>query len=208
MNLCQKIFQMKKFFIFAQFLLILCGCTYESTTIYYNRKEENINKFKTFAWISYTDSICKGDKVKEEAFHYINHSFIVKGYKMDTLAPDLLLDMQLLDENNMAIAKCIGHCPTTDYIMYFYPTNNYKFSLVNSSSYPYPPWQYELDSLVYEHKTKKRIITLHVIDRMKGQAVWSATALRNTNDNKTLSNMVHPIVRGLMKKIPTADSVD
>lgn len=187
--------------IFTLFLMLVCGCTYETTTIYY-KKDADFDKFKTFSWLTNTDSLCRGDKVKEEAFHQINHGFLLKGYKIDTLAPDLLLDMQMFDENKMANVECLGHCPTTDYIVYFYPTNDYKFQLVNSSSYPYPQWQYELDTLVYYNKYKERIITLNVIDRKRGQGVWSATALGNPTDDQGLDNVVHPIVQRLMKKFP------
>ncbi len=193
---------MKRAVIFTLFLVVLYGCTYDSTTIYYSKKETDFNKFRTFAWVHGEDKICKGNKIKEEAFHYVNMGFIVRGYQLDTVAPDLLLDMQMLDENRMSGAKCLGYCPTTEYIMYFYPTNEYKFSLVNSSKYPYSPWQYELDTLMYQNQSLGRIITLNVIDPKKGKTVWSATALANSQNDKKLAEAIHSTVRTVMKSFP------
>ena len=196
-----NLYTMKRFAIFIVFLMLVYGCKFEST-IYY-KKEAGFGKFKTFAWLLYKDRIFKGNKVKEEAFHYINRCMVLKGYEMDTIAPDVLLDMQLLNENKMGNAKCLGHCPSSDYIVYFYPNNDYKFRLVNSTSYPYPQWQYELDTLVYNNSSKKRIISLNVIDRKTEQAIWSATALGKSSSNKVLLDHVSPTLQKVMENFPT-----
>jgi hypothetical protein len=192
------------------FSLLFLGCAYQSISVYYNKKETDFNKYKTFAWICYNDSISKlykGDKVRDNAVHYINHSFILKGYQIDTLAPDLLLDMKLLDENKVAITKCVGYCPTGNYIGYFYPFSDYEFYPPSSPLYPYTPWRYEMDTLVYKDKFKERTITLNVIDRKAGKVVWSATAIGDLYEDKTLEHVVHPEVHKLMKRFPVRSRV-
>ncbi len=189
------------------FLLLLTGCAYEKISVSYKTP---FDKYKTFAWLHREDEaskMYKGDKVHENAVQYINHSFILKGYTIDTSEPDMLLDMKLLDENKVAVTKCVGYCPVNNYVGYYYPFTAYEFFPTNSTMYPHSPWRYEMDTVYYENRYKERTITLNVVDRKTKKIIWSGTAVGDLYDDKTLNNVVNPIVRKLMKKFPVRSKV-
>ena len=91
---------------FAAPLFIMNACVYKPVSVN-SDKETNFKEFKTFAWIpkqNPTDNEYKNDVVKNNTINYINHCLFLRGYRIDTLNPDLLVDLVLLDEKKVEIS--------------------------------------------------------------------------------------------------------
>lgn len=180
------------------------ACIYKPVSVTYN-KETDFKNFKTFAWIPESDTIqktYKNDLVKNITMNYINHCMMLRGYKVDTLNPDLLLDLKLLDEKKKIISPYVTGYPFDGIVGYSYPYFGYYY-------YPYP-YHYTYggwytpywNTGTYTTTYTERTINLNIIDRKNKQAVWSGTTVGDIYDPKFLNKFIHPGIHRMLKKYP------
>ncbi|MBX9850596.1 MAG: DUF4136 domain-containing protein [Cytophagaceae bacterium] len=185
-------------------LFLMNACVYKPVSVNLN-KDTNFKELKTFAWIPERDTLAisdslkntyKNDLIKNMTMNYINHCMMLRGYKIDTLNPDLLLDLKLLDEKKEELRQYsypIGYSyPYFGY--YYYP---YPFHYTFYGGYA-PYWNRDAYKISYT----KRTINLNFIDRKNKQIVWAGTTVGDIYDPRYSDKYIHPGIHRLMKRYP------
>lgn len=179
-------------------LFLINACIYKPVSVNSN-KDISFKEFKTFAWVPDRDSLSntyKNDLVKNMTMNYINHCLMLRGYKIDTLNPDLLLDLKLLDEKKEEIRQ------------YSYPIG-YSYPYFGYYYYPYP-FHYTFygwyapywNTGTYKTSYTERTINLTFIDRKNKQAIWTGTTVGDIYDAKYSDKYIHPGIHRLLKRYP------
>lgn len=176
-------------------LFLMNACIYKPVSVNYN-KETSFKDFKTFAWVpekKSDSSRYKNDAVKNNTINYINHCLFLRGYRIDTLNPDLLVDLVLLDEKKVEVSPYYFEGDG------YYPYNTYGY--ISSYTYEGP---YSRDYIADTVKTSylKRTITIHLIDKETKKVVWSGTTVGDIYDPKYIEKHIHPGIHRLMQKYP------
>jgi|GEM_PF-512887 len=208
-------------------ILTMTGCAvYQVVNSDYDRSAD-FNNYGTFAWLpdeDKTNTQLDNHIVRNNIKNYFTQEFMDEyKFQPDVKTPDLLMKIIITDthkEKNETYAVQQPVMNNNYYNQYNYnnqyPANNYS----NSPYYSSYPNQYAFNGMAmnnnmnnYNYSTHyvtekidytQSTITLHLIDRVRNELVWSTTAEGDIYDNGAydIENEIHPAVEKIMKYFP------
>lgn len=210
---------MKSKIIFSKLSLIaviaLSGCVmYNNTSSNYD-KSVDFTKYKTYAWLNsqkpQASTPYYNDVVENNTKNYIDLYFKDRGYTVDTLKPDVLLELVLKSEKKTEEVQINNPYNYSNHTYNNYPYNKrYNDNMYyNDANYNrYNNYNYSTHySYNQSYNTKARkytqsSITINVIDRVSNKMVWTGTAENDIYDPTYLKEEIHPAVVNILEQYP------
>jgi len=196
-------------------IIALSGCAMFNTVYSNYDKSVDFTKYKTYAWLNsqkpQASTPYYNDVVENNAKTYVDRHFKDRGYTVDTLKPDLLLELVLKSEKKTEEIQTSNPYDYSNYTYNNYPYNqSYNDNLYyNDANYNhYGNYNYNRHysyNQSYSTKTRKytqSAITINVIDRASNKMVWTGTAENDIYDPAYLKEEVHPAVVNILKQYP------
>lgn len=196
-------------------LIALSGCgTLNKTYSNYDRSVD-FSTYKTYAWLNSQKSQAPtpyyNDVVENNAKTFVDYHFKDRGYTVDTLNPDVLLELVLKSEKKTEEVQTKNPYNYSNYTYYNYPYNpRYNNNLYYNDGYynrygNYNYSQHYSYNQGYSTKIRKytqSAITINVIDRASNKMVWTGTAENDIYDSAYLKAEIHPAVISILKQYP------
>jgi len=196
-------------------IIALSGCAMLNTVYSNHDKSVDFTKYKTYAWLNSQKTQAPtpyyNDVVENNAKNYIDYHFKDRGYTVDTLNPDVLLELVLKSEKKTEEVQINNPYNYSDYTYYNYPynqryNNNLYYNDANYNHYGnYNYSRHYSYNQSYSTKTRKytqSAITINVIDRASNKMVWTGTAENDIYDSAYLKEEIHPAVVSILKQYP------
>jgi len=210
---------MKSKIIFFKLCLIaaiaLSGCGIYNNTYSNFDKSVDFTKYETYAWLNsqkpQASTPYYNDVVENNAKSYVDRHFKDRGYTVDTLKPDLLLELVLKSEKKTEEIQTSNPYNYSNYTYNNYPYNqryndNIYYNDANYNHYGnYNYNRHYLYNQSYSTKTRKytqSAITINVIDRASNKMVWTGTSKNDIYDPAYLKEEIHPAVISILKRYP------
>ena len=210
---------MKSKIIFFKLCLIaaiaLSGCGIYNNTYSNFDKSVDFTKYETYAWLNsqkpQASTPYYNDVVENNAKSYVDRHFKDRGYTVDTLKPDLLLELVLKSEKKTEEIQTSNPYNYSNYTYNNYPYNqryndNIYYNDANYNHYGnYNYNRHYLYNQSYSTKNRKytqSAITINVIDRASNKMVWTGTAENDIYDPAYLKEEVHPAVVNILEQYP------
>jgi len=204
----KKIFS--KIFLMAAIALSGCGI-YNNTYSNYD-KSVDFTKYKTYAWLnSQRTTLYYNDVIENNAKSYVDNQFKNRGYAIDTVKPDVLLELVLKSEKKKEVVQTSNPYNYSNYTYYNYPYNRYYndnlyYGNQYYNYYPYYnysiPYSYHSGYTTKIRKYTKSTITINLIDRTSNKLVWTGSAENDIYDPAYLKEEIHPGVVDILKQYP------
>lgn len=198
---------MKKYFS----LILLVVAAFSACGIYTEisvTSDPNVkfSGYKTFAWLpdkaDTSNSPYNNEIIRNNLKNYFGREMTARGYSVDLEAPDLLLQVVIVNKKQEKEVRY----PVNPYPFYYC---NYYFCSVYFSPYPYDYYYHHYDNYCYAMGYCKETIqyvegsiTLNVIDRKANKLIWAGTAKGDIYDPEYINRNIHPAVEAIMKKFP------
>jgi hypothetical protein len=178
-------------------------------------KSVDFTKYKTYAWLNsqkpQASTPYYNDVVENNTKNYIDLYFKDRGYTVDTLKPDVLLELVLKSEKKTEEVQINNPYNYSNYTYNNYPYNKrYNDNMYyNDANYNrYNNYNYSTHysyNQSYNSKTRKytqSAITINVIDRVSNKMVWTGTAENDIYDPDYLKEEIHPAVVNILEQYP------
>ena len=166
----------------------------------------DLSKYQTFAWIpddlDTANSPYNNEIIRNNIRNYFGHSFSERGYRVDLDAPDVLLELVIVNKQKEReviyppYPREYYYCPYY-YCSDYYSPYSFDYYYRYRGEYCYP-FGYCKEKLEYVEGA----ITLNVLDRLQNKLVWSGTAKGDIYDPAYINESIHPAVRAIMRKFP------
>ena len=207
----KKVFS--KLFLVAA--IVISGCaTYNNIYSNYDKSVDFI-KYKTYAWINSNKSpkpaLYFNDVIEDNTKSHIDHLFKDRGYTVDTIKPDVLLELVLKSKKKKEVVQTSNPFNYSNYTYYNYPYNHfyhnnfyygnqfYNFYRNYNYSIPYSYYQgYRTKTIKYTQST----ITINVIDRASNKLVWTGSAEGDIYDPQYLKGEINPAIDKILNLYP------
>ena len=207
----KKVFS--KLFLVAA--IVISGCaTYNNIYSNYDKSVDFI-KYKTYAWINSNKSpkpaLYFNDVIEDNTKSHIDHQFKDRGYTVDTIKPDVLLELVLKSKKKKEVVQTSNPFNYSNYTYYNYPYNHfyhnnfyygnqfYNFYRNYNYSIPYSYYQgYRTKTIKYTQST----ITINVIDRASNKLVWTGSAEGDIYDPQYLKGEINPAIGKILNLYP------
>jgi len=201
--------------LIAAIALVGCGA-YINTYSNYD-KSVDFTEYKSYAWLNSQKPNAPtpyyNDVIENNAKSYVDHEFKNRGYAVDTLNPDVLLELVLKSEKKKEVVKTSNPYNYSNYTYYNDPYNqHYNDNLYyNNQNYNYyPNYNYTMPYSYYSGynttttttKYTESTITINVIDRGSNKLVWTGSAENDIYDPAYLKEEIHPAVVNILKQYP------
>jgi len=212
---------MKSKIIFFKLCLIaaiaLSGCSKYNNTYSNYDKSVDFTKYKTFAWLNSQKSQAPtpyyNDVVENNAKSYVDRHFKDRGYTVDTLNPDVLLELVLKSEKKTEEVQVSNPYNYSNNTYNNYPYNRYyndNLYYNNQNFNYYPNYNYSTPYSYYSgyntttstRKYKERTVTINVIDTGSNKLVWTGSAENDIYDHAYLKEEIHPAIVNILKQYP------
>ena len=191
----------QKNIFFWLFLLIglLGSCNaYNSIQTEYDRSHD-FDAYKSFAWLGdlnkIGDSEFDNDFVRQKTKNYFGHCFKQLGMHLDTLNPDLLLQVKWLSDPQEITLTGSSNFPEYYDPFYYQGTPSLKFDGRDIEFSQYDTQDYQVR---YVHGG----VTLSVIDRNTAKVIWKGIAEGDLYDPRIMYRDLHPAIHKLMRRFP------
>jgi len=179
-------------------------------------KSVDFTSYRTYAWMSPNAPADAApyynDVIQNNAKNFVDREFKSRGYSVDTVKPDVLVELRLKKEKVKETVENVNPYSYTNHTYSNYPYNqryhdNVYYREPRYNSYPYynynTPYsyypEYSTDTIQYTEGT----ITINVIDRNANKLVWTGSAEGDIYDPRHLKGEIDPAVDGIMKQYPT-----
>jgi len=210
---------MKLKLIFFQLCLIaaiaLSGCDMLNKTYSNYDKSVDFTKYKTYAWLNSQNPNLTtpyyNDVIENNAKSYVDRYFRDRQYTVDTLNPDLLLELVTKSKKKTENIQASNPYNYSNYTYYNYPYNqSYNNTLYYNNQY-YNRYNYYNYSRHYSYnhgyRTKTRrytqsIITINVIDRVSNKLIWTGSAENDIYNPVYLKEEIHPSIVNILRQYP------
>jgi len=198
-------------------MILLSGCYMSNNTSSNYDKSVDFTKYKTYAWLNSQKPQVQAptpyynDVVENNAKSYVDRHFKDRGYTVDTLKPDVLLELVLKSEKKTEEVQTSNPYNYSNNTYNNYPYNQrYNDNLYyNDANYNhYVNYNYNRHySYNRSYSTKNRkftqsTITINVIDRVTNKMVWTGSAETDLYDPAYLKKEIHPAVVNILKQYP------
>lgn len=182
--------------VFAAF--VITGCGVQS----YVEKDPsvNLNKYKTYAWISEKDSKRKSEKpYKDFQESYltdlISQQMEKNGFVKASSNPDVLIDYDIMIEKSTKEQSDPVY--SRSFVRYYY--NPYT-GRINSMYYP----SRYLGENRYDVPYKSGTITINIVDNGSQKLVWQGWAETEVTQKKIAKDDMNKIVKSIFRKLDVA----
>jgi len=193
-------------------IIALSGCgLYDNFYSSYD-KSVDFTKYKTYSWLNSQEATpYYNDVIENNAKSYVDNEFKDRGYMVDTIAPDVLLELVLKSEKKKEIVQTSNPYNYTNYTYYNNPYNNrYNDNLYYGNRYYnyYRNYNYSMPYSYYSgysattRKYTQSTITINVIERASNKLVWTGSAEGDIYDPIYLKGEIHPAVDKILKQYP------
>jgi len=188
---------MKTYLYLLILVLGLSSCAIQVYSDY--DKGAVFTNYKTFAWINRPDSIddiyYNNQLVDGNIKRYVSQELIQRGYKPDTMNPDILL------EYNAVIRHGVQNLTTPVY------ANPYPYYGYAPFGYPYYGYGYYANPVVVGYNTQQvpyteGTLVIEVIDRKTNQLVWKGWSVGTLNNEEDLEQQLPKDIRKIFTKYP------
>jgi hypothetical protein len=196
-------------------VLALSGCNMYTKTYSNHDRSVDFTKYKTYAWLNSQKSQVPtpyyNDVIENNAKSYIDHHVEDRGLTVDTLNPDVLIELVLKSEKKKEEVQVSNPYNYSTYTYYNHPYNhNYNDNLYFGNQYYnfYPNYNYTMHYSYnpgYRSKIRKytqSTITINVIDRASNKLVWTGSAENDIYNTEYLKEKIHPAVVNILKQYP------
>jgi hypothetical protein len=203
-----------RLFLIAAIALSGCAILYNETYSNYD-KSVDFTKYKTYAWLNshkpHEPTPYENDVIENNAKSYVDHEFKDRGYVIDTVKPDVLMELVLKSEKKTEEVLTSNPYNYTNYTFNNYPYNHrYNDNLYYSNPYYnlYPfynysrPYSYYTGYNTVTREYTQSTITINVIDRASNMLVWTGSAEGDIYDPAYLKDEIHPAVDKILKQYP------
>lgn len=178
-------------------------------------KSVDFNKYGTYAWldgnVTNDSASYYNDVIQNNAKSFVDREFKSRGYTVDTVKPDVLVELRLTREKVEETVRTANPYNYSSYTYSNYAYNRqyhenvyYRTPRYNSYSYynystPYSYYpEYSTDTIEYTEGT----ITINVIDRSANKLVWTGSAEGDIYEPRYLKGEINPAVDEIMKLYP------
>ncbi len=167
---------------------------------------EDFSQFKTYAWLRRTkdfrhaDPNIDNDNIESKIIQYTNLELAARGYTVDTLEPDILLDYNIVTQNK--VSQYQQPIYSTVYRPYYYNPYNPGFNpYVGPTTYISG---YRTVNVPYEDGT----VTIYVLDRRSNQLIWKGWAEGSVDDVESFQWELPKDIDAIFKKYPIKEQKD
>lgn len=180
------------------FSLVLFSCV--STMDIGSKKENKIDfgQYKTYAWLhriktnKHADRRIANEIVEDRIINFTNKELQDKGYKVDTLNPDLLLDYDIVTEQK------VSEVPVSVYMGDYY----FSYSAVVPQA-PINTWvNGEQNNGTVNDKYTHGTVVVYVGDRTKKQLIWEGWAQGSIHDVEAFEKELPKDIKTMFKHFP------
>ena len=189
----------KIYFLLALFLST--GCEIYTTVSVNADTSTDFSQYKTFAWLpdkaDTVNSPYNNEIIRNNLKNFFGLSFVDRGYTVDLDAPDMLLQISIINKQREFLIhpRPYYHCRYYYRSEYYFPYHSDYY--YHNYLYCYPTWSYP-EKIKYVEGS----ITLNIIDRKQNKLIWSGTAKGDIYDPTYINRSIHPAVELIMKKFP------
>lgn len=204
----------------ANLLCLMTVIALSSCRVYddfYSSRDKSVDftKYKSYAWMKPSDPNGSNPKYNDvivnNAKSYVDREFKSRGFTVDTVKPDVLVELLLKKEKLTETVQTAEPYNYSNYTYSNYPYNqqyhnnpyysdpnyNYYSNYNYSTPYSYSPG-YSTETIHYTKGT----ITINVIDRGSNQLVWTGSAEGDIYDPQYLKGEINPAVSKIMEQYP------
>jgi len=205
---------MKSKIIFSKLCLLaaiaLSGCGMFNNTYSNFDKSIDFTKYKTYAWLNSqkpnAPTLYHNDVIENNAKSYVDNHFKNRGYAVDSVKPDVLLELVLKSEKKTEEVQLSNPYNYSNYI--YYPYNRYYndnlcygnqyYNRYNNYNYS-RHYSYNPGYRTTTRKHTQSTITINVIDRASNKLVWTGSAENYIYNPTYLKEEIHPAVVNFLK---------
>lgn len=163
-------------------------------------KKIDFNQYKTYAWLhriktnKHADARIANEIVEERIIKNSNFEMEKRGYKIDTLNPDLLLDYDIVTEQKAS------DVPVSVYLGDYY----FSYSAVVPQA-PINTWVTgdDQDNGTVKDKYTFGTVVVYVGDRVKKQLVWEGWAQGSIQDVEAFEKELPKDIKSMFKHFPS-----
>lgn len=192
--------------------------TYNNFYSDYDRSVD-FTKYRTFAWLpDANEPLAPGDTgidqrydndiIRNNTKNYINHCFSNRSFQVENKAPDLLLELVLLNEKKEHVLSY----PSYDYSSYYYNNSYYyPYYYPYYDYFTYNSWDYYPSSSytqTYKQEYVEGTIILNIYERERKKLVWTGVAEGNIYDPSYIQYDIHPAVHRIIEQFPIKSKVE
>jgi hypothetical protein len=198
-------------------IIVFSGCSMLNNVSSNYDKTVDFTKYKTYAWLNSQKTQAQAptpyynDVIENNTKSYIDRNFKGRGYTIDTLKPDILLELVLKSEKKTDEVQTSNPYNYSNYTYNNYPYNQrYNNNLYyNNRNYNYygnynygNHYSYNQSYSTKTRKYTESSITINVIDRASNKMVWTGTSENDIYDPAYLKEEINPAVISILKQYP------
>lgn len=196
---------LRKWALPVMVLFFLGSCNvYQDINVEYDKKRD-FTGYKTYAWLPDLDKAnnteFENNFIRRKTRNYFGHCMKQRKYGIDTLNPDLLLQIEWLNKPKEMERLDPEYYPypyyyDPSYYNEYFPLIFLRWPLTEGDVYSQE--DVPTEKIDYVHGG----VILNVIDRQKNEVIWRGTAEGDIYDPKVIYKDIHPAIHKLMKKFP------
>jgi hypothetical protein len=164
----------------------------------------DFNQYKTYAWLrrskdfQHADPKIDNDIVEGNIIRYVNLELASRGYSIDTLTPDILLDYNIVTQNKV-----------NQYQQPIYTTMYNRPYYYNPYHPGYNPYMgpttyisgYRTVNVPYEDGT----VTIYLLDRKTNKLIWQGWAEGSVDDSESFQWELPKDIDAIFKRYPVKE---
>ena len=181
------------FFLFAFVALGFVACNSTQVFSDYNRAVD-FRKYKSFAWIPHTNSqnsFFDNQLVEKNIKHFSNTELLNRGYSIDTLEPDVLLQYHLTSEKKTYTISSPAYSPYGGNMGY----NPYGYNPYGGYNSPYNRGYQQVEYL-------EGTLLIDVIDRRTNELIWRGWSIGSISNEAQVESELPSDVHRIFSKYP------
>ena len=183
-------------------LQFLIGCNVYREVEITRVKSVDFSSYRSYAWLPDMDgkgviSDFDNDFIRNQNRNYFGHCMKERDIELDTLNPDLLLQVEWLSQPREVYLPDPLVRPEFYDDIYYNAPSLYLYHGIPAIGDQWGNYQFQ-DRVEYAHGGAK----LTVLDRHTNEIVWIGLAQGDLYDPKLLHRHLHPAIHKMMKRFP------
>ncbi len=190
-------------FLLCLFSLLISSCISMLIDSQSNSSND-FGRYHTFAWINrpknhkHADPLISNDIIEQEIINYCNRELKARGYVVDTLQPDILLDYDLVTKNKVEIQQQPVYRNRNQN---YYANRGNGRNQYNNMNNQFPNTYvsgYKNVKIPYEEGT----VTIYIIERASNKLQWQGWAQGAISDPGSFERELPRDIKSIFKKYP------
>jgi len=172
----------------------------------------NFSNYKTYAWLrrdkdfKHADPNIDNDIIENRIIAYTNTELEARGYSVDTLSPDILLDFNIVTQQKTMQTQVPVYSTTYTRPYYYNPYNNNPYNNYNNAYSYYPAYNgpttyisgYKTLNTPYEDGT----VSIYILNRTTNKLIWKASAEGSVDDVSSFQWELPKDIHAMFKRYP------